>query len=108
MTKAINALKVAALKAESEGKSSIEFRDIPEMPGNCPLKLGQDEKLLLKILKEFKSLPAGDLYELYTKRARYPKGERSFRSYMRRLCLKGLVRALGDKRGRIYEAVKED
>jgi len=37
---------------------------------------------------------------------RHPKSERSFRNYMESLCFKGLVKAIGEKRGRIYEIVE--
>jgi len=100
----VNALKVAALKAESENKKEIEEADV-QINNDCPLKLGQDEKVLLKILEERKSVPASRLYDLYVQSTRHPKGERSFRSYMESLCSKGLVKAIGEKRGRIYEFV---
>jgi hypothetical protein len=62
----------------------------------------------LKILQEWKSLPASRLFAFYREKASYPKGERSFRNYMQSLCSKGLVKALGDKRGRTYEIVGEN
>jgi len=105
----INVLKLTALKAESENKKAIEEADIPIINVNCPHeKLSQDEKLLLNILKEWKSLPASRLYDFYVQNSRHPKGERSFRNYMENLCSKGLVRAIGEKRGRIYEIAEED
>jgi Cdc6-like AAA superfamily ATPase len=102
----INALKLAALRAESRNKKAIEESDLPEIE-DCPIKLSIDEKLLLKILQEWKSLPASRLYELYVQNTRHPKGERSFRNYMENLCSKGLVKAIGEKRGRIYEVVED-
>ncbi len=103
----INLLKLAALKAESENKRAIEEVDISVIE-DCPPRLNPDEKVLLKILEEWKSLPASRLFDFYVQRARYPKGQRSFRNYMESLCAKGLVRAVGDKRGRIYEIVEQD
>lgn len=106
VTLALNLLKSQALKAESEGKSSIDETEF-NFEKDCPNdKLSEDEKVLLKILKEWKSLPAGRLFDLYRERARYPKGERSFRNYMQNLCLKGLVKGINEKRGRIYEFVE--
>jgi len=102
---AINALKVAALTAEGRGKRAIEEADIPEIE-DCPMKLSVDEKVLLKILEEWKSLPARRLYDFYLQSVRYPKSERSFRNYMESLCSKGLVEAIGEKRGRVYEIVE--
>jgi len=103
----INALKLAALKAESENKKPIEEADIPEINNDCPPKLNQDEKVLLKILEEWKSLPASRLYDFYVQNTKHPKGERSFRNYMESLCSKGLVKAVGEKRGRIYEVAED-
>jgi len=102
----INALKVAAFKAESENKKALEESDIPEISNDCPPKLSEDEKILLNILKEWKSLPSCRLYAFYRGKARHPKGERAFRNYMQSLCTKNLVKAIGDKRGRIYEIIE--
>jgi len=103
----INALKVAALNAESANRKSIEETDIPEINADCPQKLSEDEKILLDILKEWKSLPSCRLFAFYREKARHPKGERSFRNYVESLCSKGLVKAVGEKRGRIYEVVED-
>jgi cell division control protein 6 len=107
---AINALKASALKAESEGRKAIDDVDADAVliEHDCPNKLTHDEKILLKILKEWGSLPASRLFAFYQEKASYPKGERSFRNYMQALCSKGLAKAVGDKRGRIYEIVGED
>ncbi|MCW4003682.1 MAG: AAA family ATPase [Candidatus Bathyarchaeota archaeon] len=99
---AINALKVAALKAESEGKRTIEETDV-EIENDCPTRLSADEKTIMKIMEQWKSLPASRLYEYYLQNARYPKGARSFRNYMESLNRKGFVKAIGEKRGRVYE-----
>lgn len=107
VTLALNLLKSQALKAESEGKSSIEDVEL-NFENDCPNdKLNDDERVLVKILEEWKSLPGGRLFEFYRGQAKYPKGERSFRNYMESLCLKGLVRMVGEKRGRIYEIVEQ-
>jgi Cdc6-like AAA superfamily ATPase len=105
---AINALKASALKAEAGGKKTIEDVDLLLIEQDCPAGLTLDEKILLKILKEWRSLSASRLFAFYKEKARNPKGERSFRNYMRSLCSKGLARAVGDKRGRIYEICGED
>lgn len=103
ITLGINLLKLSAMSAENEKREVIEVEDIPEV--GLPLKLSLDEKILLKILKKWRSLPSRKLYDIYIRTAKYPKGERSFRNYMARLCSRGLVRAEGEKRGRIYEIV---
>lgn len=63
----------------------------------------KEEIILLDILKERERLPSGELYRFYREKSGNPKGERSFRKYMELLCKKGLVKAVGDKRGRAYE-----
>lgn len=107
---AINALKASALKAETEGRKAIDDIDADAVliEHDCPDNLTHDEKIFLKILKEGKSLPANRLFAFYQEKARNPKGERSFRNYMRSLCSKGLAKAVGDKRGRIYEIGEDD
>lgn len=100
----INLLKLSAINAENMGKRTIDETDIPE--NNCPVRLSRDEKVILNILKNWKSLPASRLYDFYIQNSRYPKGQRSFRNYMASLCKKGLVKAIGEKRGRIYEIVE--
>lgn len=103
----INVLKLAALKAEGENKKAIEETDIPPINIDCPkVKLNRDEKLLLRILEEWRSLPASRLYDFYVQNSRHPKGKRSFRNYMENICSKGLVKAVGEKRGRFYEIVE--
>lgn len=103
---AINILKTTALTAENANKTKIDETDIPE--SDCPqLELSQDERVLLKVLQEWKSLPSARLYAFYRERAKYPKEERSFRNYMRDLCARGLVKAIGDKNGRMYEIVEQ-
>jgi len=104
----INALKVAALKAESENKKAIEEANVPEISNDCPPKLSEDERVLLRILQEWKSLPASRLFAFYRERARHPKQERAFRNYMQSLCSKNFAKAIGDKRGRIYEIVEAE
>jgi hypothetical protein len=54
------------------------------------------------------ALPSGELYRLYSEKVEYPKSERSFRNFMQTLDRKGLVRSIGDKRGRSYQIVKRE
>jgi len=105
ITLGLNLLKLAAINAENKGKRTVEESDIPQ--DDCPVKLSHDEKILLKILKEWKSLPASRLYTFYLQSSRYPKGDRSFRNYMRNLSRLGLVKAVGEKKGRVYELIKD-
>jgi len=57
--------------------------------------------MLVNILREQKTLASNTLYGFYAQKTKYPKGKRSFRNYMHNLCLKGLVKNVGDKRGRM-------
>jgi hypothetical protein len=103
----LNLLKSQALKAESEGKSSIDDVEL-EYEVDCPDEnLSRDEKIIVKTLEEWKSLPSSRLYDFYVEKARHPKGRRSFRNYMQDLCTKGYVRIIGEKRGRVYEIVEQ-
>jgi Cdc6-like AAA superfamily ATPase len=107
VTLALNLLKSQALKAESEGKSSIDDVEL-EYEVDCPDEnLSRDEKIIVKTLEEWKSLPSSRLYDFYVEKARHPKGRRSFRNYMQDLCTKGYVRIIGEKRGRVYEIVEQ-
>ena len=100
-TLAISLLKACIARAESENRRIVREPDIPN-PIN-EQKTRDDEQILLELMKERKRLPASKLYELYVERAEKAKSERTFREYMRRLRAKGLVRALGEKRWRVYE-----
>jgi len=107
ITLGLNLLKALALKAESEGKDLIDNSEY-EYEIDCEREeLGADERILVGILREQKTLASSALYGFYSRKARYPKGERSFRNYMQNLCLKGLVKSIGDKRGRIYEIIEQ-
>jgi len=105
---ALNLLKTLAIKAETEGKESIDDLELHIEPDCTCENLSEDERILLEILKENKVLPAGKLFELYLHKASFPKSERSFRNYMRRLCIKGYVKSVGKKRGRFYELIKKE
>ncbi len=100
----INVLRASALKAESEKRNTIDESDLEH---DCPLaELTKDQKIILEILREWKELPSGKLFSFYKERAKFAKGERTFRKYMEVLCEKGFVKADGDKRGRVYEIVE--
>jgi Cdc6-like AAA superfamily ATPase len=101
---AINSLKLAAINAEKRRSRRIEEKDIPKNNPGSPLK--RDERVLLEILKNHGNLPAGVLYQLYRHSVSFPRCERAFRNYMQSLASKGLVRAMGDKKGRMYEVVE--
>jgi len=107
ITLGLNLLKALALKAENEGKDLIDNIEY-EYEVDCEHEeLGADERILVGILRDQKTLASNALYGFYSQKARFPKGERSFRNYMQNLCLKGLVKSVGEKRGRIYEIIEQ-
>ena len=107
ITLALVLLKSLALKAESLDKKSLNDVEL-NYELDCPDEnLSRDEKVIVSILEEWKSLPSSRLYDFYTEKARHPKGRRSFRNYMQNLCARGHVRIIGEKRGRVYEIVEQ-
>jgi len=108
ITIALNVLKTTAIEAENQNKKSLDEIELDDilLEHDCPSGLNADEKLILRILQEWKSLPASRLRDFYAEKSRHPKSERAFRNYMENLCTKGLVKALGEKRGRTYELVE--
>ena len=72
VTLALGLLKSLVLKAESEGKSSIDEVEI-NYEADCPDEtLTRDERVLLKILEEWKSLPSSRLFAFYREKAPQP------------------------------------
>lgn len=98
----ISLLRACVTKAEGQNRKSILESDIPASIVNNP-KLTDDERTIFEILKGKGRVPASKLYRIHSKIAKYPKGRRAFREYIRRLRAMGLVRAIGEKRWRIYE-----
>jgi len=109
ITMALAVLRAIALKAENEGKT-IDEVSLEEMLPQIDFldELGNDERTIYKILSEWKSLPSSRLYALYVQTAKYPRCERSFRKYMENLRSRGLVKAIGGRKGRIYEIVENN
>jgi Cdc6-like AAA superfamily ATPase len=105
MTLSLNLVKALALKAESEDKNSIDEVEY-QYKFDCENQgLNIDEKILVGILREQRSLASNALYGFYSLRTRYPRCRRSFRNYMHNLSGLGLVRTVGERRGRAYEIV---
>jgi Cdc6-like AAA superfamily ATPase len=107
LTLGINSLKAAAIQAESRGSPTIAESDIDipslDIPSNRT-----DEKVLFDIVKKEKTIKSKPLYDSYAGQVHSPKSMRAYRNYMHSLCSKGLVRAIGDKRGRVYEFVGDN
>lgn len=99
---AINVLAAIANMDYAQAMDYISFlRDTEDE------KLARDKSLLLEILQESQSLPSGELYQLYCEKLEHPKSERSFRKYMQALCKQGLVKSIGEKKGRMYEIIED-
>lgn len=86
---------------EANGKSTILDESLQTYT-NC----NEDHSVILQILKQKDSLPSGELYRLYHEKSEYPKSERSFRNLMQSLNKQGIVRAIGEKRGRSYQIIE--
>ena len=95
-------LLASSMKAIESRKDSVDADDVPQISKseNGP---SPDEKTILEILNQEHSLQGGELYKLYCERTKFPKAERTFRNYMRDLCEKDLVKAIGTNKGRVYE-----
>jgi Cdc6-like AAA superfamily ATPase len=108
ITMALAILRAIALKAENEGKRSIKKVSLSEMLPQKDIldELNNDERIIYKILRDWKSMASSRLYNMYSQTAEYPKCERSFRTYVEHLRYKGLVKAIGKKKGRIYEIIE--
>jgi len=97
LTLALNRLKIVeANPGKSACTEQIDFNDRVAI---C----NEYHSIILDILKQRNRLPSGELYRIYSEKSEYPKSERSFRKYMEALCKQGLVKSIGEKRGRIYE-----
>lgn len=110
ITMAISILKALAVKSETGDKYAINETDLEGLLPNVDSldELNNDERTIYKILSEQKSLPSNALYTAYAECAKHPKCERSFRNYLENLQSKGLVKAIGEKKGRIYEIMDSE
>jgi len=99
-------LLASALSAIELKKDCVEESDVPEIHGRKE-ELSHDEKIILEILKEQHSMQGGQLYKTYCERTKFAKAERTFRNYMKNLCEKNLVKAIGTNKGRVYELASE-
>jgi Cdc6-like AAA superfamily ATPase len=101
ITLAVNLLE--SIKVRNAGRCLIQ--DFFSHENKIKKQLNEDCKTILKILKQKKKLPGGELFRLYQRNSEFPKSERSFRKYMQALCKRGIVKSIGDKRGRLYELI---
>jgi Cdc6-like AAA superfamily ATPase len=105
ITLGLNVLKAAVLKAQNEGKRSIEPADIVFEEDCVGTDVTLDQRLILDIMREWRSLPSSQLYRSYLEKVTHPKSDRAFRNYVHELCVKGMLKAVGEKKGRVYEYI---
>ena len=98
LTLALNTLK--SIEA-NPGRSCLEQIDLNDKA----LVHNEDHSVILNILRQQNRLPSGELYNIYCQKCEFCKSERSFRNFMQTLCKQGLVKSIGDKRGRSYQLV---
>jgi Cdc6-like AAA superfamily ATPase len=70
--------------------------------------LNEEHSVILALLREHNRLPSGELYGLYCQKSEFHKSDRSFRNFMQSLCKQGIVKSIGDKRGRSYQIVEAE
>jgi len=100
----------AALLAEDEGKDKIEDRHIKRAWEQASFlrkdrlleRLNEHEKLLYRLVEDYKHIDSGELYQAYRSRVSAPVTERAYRKYMEHLVKLRLVRAKGEGRWRAY------
>jgi|Deesub1362A_J573_1020465.scaffolds.fasta_scaffold00028_147 orc1/cdc6 family replication initiation protein len=103
-------LRRAALLAEDECKKKIEDEHIERAWEQARFlrkdrmleKLNDHEKILYRLVEDYKQISSGDLYQAYCSRVSLPVTERAYRKYMERLVHFGLVKARGEGRWREY------
>lgn len=104
ITLAKNLVRDAVLRAEARGSRTVGPEDIRFLPV-LNFELNPDERIIFKILEKERKMESRALFETYRERVSYPKGERSFRNYMRHLCDRRLVRPIQIGKRRWYEIV---
>lgn len=90
-------------KSIQVNKGKIESLGLIGLSDKPTRNRDEDDKVILGILGDRNRLPSGKLYNLYCQKFEFHKSERSFRNLMQALCNRGLVKSIGDKRGRSYE-----
>lgn len=98
---ALNLLRT--VESNVKNIKAIDFIDYSE-PEN---EFNEDQAMIIRVLRQRGRLPSGQLYHLYSEKLEYPKSERCFRNYMETLCKRGLVKAIGEKKGRLYEIIEK-
>lgn len=104
ITFALNLLKTIATNTNKKNENPIDYLSFFE--DAFDETYNEDHRIILQILKKSKRLPSGKIYRLYCEGSDHPKSERSFRKYMQVLCKQGLVKSIGEKKGRTYEILE--
>jgi len=107
ITLGINVLRAAALKAETGGRSRIAREDLEGiLPRREEIEMSEDERAIMRILREKHAVEHKQLYNLYCQSVASPKQERTFKNYMQRLIGKTLVRVDFSDGQRTYKVVE--
>ena len=68
------------------------------------IKLNKEDEIILDILKKRRRrLPSKQIYKTYKNESKTSLGFNAFKNRLSRLCSKGLIRPVGEKRWRTYE-----
>lgn len=105
LTLAWSLLETVISTAKNQRKRSVEHINLSDIDSSNET-LHEDYEIILQILRQLGRLPSGKLYKLYCGVSKHPKSERSFRKYVKDLAKQGLVKSIGEKRGRSYEIIE--
>ena len=104
ITLARSLVKDAVLRAEARGSKTVDPDDVRFLP-ILNLELNPEERIIFDILEVERKMENRALFNAYREKTTYPKGERSFRSYMKHLCDRDLVKPVQIGKSRWYEIV---
>jgi len=71
----------------------------PVKPEILKERINEDERVILEIVNEYKTLNSGELYEIYSKKIEVPVSDRRFRDFVNHLADISLVKVRERKRG---------
>ncbi len=108
ITLGLNVLRAAALKAETDRRSKIALDDLRDLlpMSRQDIELTEDERAIMKILREKRSVEHKQLYNFYCQSATSPKQERTFRNYLQRLIAKSLVKVDYSNSLKTYQVIE--
>jgi cell division control protein 6 len=87
-----NKVKVEHMKKILSGVKPVKPEILKE-------RISEDERIILEVIDEYRTLNSGELYELYSKKVEVPVSDRRFRDFVNHLANIGLVKIRERKRG---------